>query len=63
MIRSDKLTPDQILFLQEAVAAASALAFADRLGVLARLDASYKDIQRSELLPGAPLSLITAQRA
>ena len=39
MIISEELTPDQILFLQEAIAAALAIASADRLGVLARLDA------------------------
>jgi SAM-dependent methyltransferase len=38
MIISEKLPPAQMLFLQEAVAAASALASSDRLGVLARLD-------------------------
>ena len=37
------LPPDQLLFLEEALAAAAALAAADRLGVLARLDAGPAD--------------------
>lgn len=37
------LSPEQLLFLQEALAAASALTAADRIGVLARLDAAPAD--------------------
>ena len=38
------LTPEQHIFLQEAIAASSALAAADHLGVLARLDAGPADL-------------------
>jgi SAM-dependent methyltransferase len=41
--RKPRLTPEQWSFLQEAIAASSALATADRLGVLARLAAGPAD--------------------
>jgi SAM-dependent methyltransferase len=42
--KKPRLAPEQRLFLQEAIAAASALEAADQLGILARLDAGPADL-------------------